>query len=165
MISPELIRRYPFFGGLSNDHIVALANAGEEIAVSDGEQLFKEGDTLDAFYLLLEGEVLITMDIPDRGKEQPVSKQLTGEKLHTREVETGVIEEGQVFAWSAIVPPYEATANGKANGGCKLIAFDAAGLREAIEQDYHLGYLLSQRAAQVLRQRMQSLRIESLAYS
>lgn len=164
MISPELIRRYSFFGGLSSDHIVALANAGDEITLADGKQLFAEGDKLDKFYLLVEGEILITMDIPDRGKEQPVSKQLTGEPLNTLEIEAGVLEAGQVFAWSAIVPPYTATANAKANGDCKLVAFDAVSLRESFDSDYHLAYLLTQRAAQVLRQRMQTLRVESLAY-
>lgn len=165
MISPELIRRYPFFGGLSSEHIVALANAGEEITIADGDFLFQESNKLDYFYLLLEGEVLITLDIPDRTKGQSVSKQLTGEKLNTVEVETGVVEEGQAFGYSAIIPPYEATANARAKNECKLIRFDAAVLRESFEQDYHLAYLLSQRAAQVMRQRMQSLRIESLAYS
>ncbi len=165
MISPELIRRYPFFGGLNNEHIVALAKAGDEITVADGVQLFKEGTKLDKFYLLLDGEILITMDIPERGKDQPVSKQLTGEPLHTKEIETWVEEVGQVFAWSAIVPPFEATANAKASGECKLVAFDAVALRETFDQDYHLAYQLTKRAAQVLRQRMQALLLESLAYS
>ena len=56
MVSPELLRRYPFFAGLSHDYLSKLAKMSEELAVEEGHYFFHEEDELDTFYLTLEGD-------------------------------------------------------------------------------------------------------------
>jgi hypothetical protein len=45
MISPELLRRYPFFGLLTEAQLKAIAMIAQETNFTDGTQIFKEGGT------------------------------------------------------------------------------------------------------------------------
>ena len=162
MISPELIRRYPFFAGLEEDQIVSLAQVANEETVEPGHYFFHEEDELDTFYLVMEGEVAVTIEVPDQAVEQKVSGQLTGE-LQTKDIVISTVGPGEVFAWSGLVPPHRSTANSKANSACRVVAFDGVQLREKFEKDCRFGYLMMQKAAQVSRGRLRDLRIESLA--
>ena len=162
MISPELIRRYPFFAGLEEEQIVTLAQVADEVAVEVGHYFFHEGDKLNIFYLVVEGEVAVTIEVPDQAVEQKVSGQLTG-KLQTKDIVISTVGPGEVFAWSGLVPPHESTASAMANGACRVIAFDGIALREKFEEDCRFGYIMMQKAAEVSRGRLRDLRIESLA--
>jgi hypothetical protein len=46
-----------------------------------------------------------------------------------------------------------------------VVAFDCVALRQQFENDPRFGYLLTQRMAQVMRERISTLRIESLAFT
>lgn len=163
MISPELLRRYPFFANLSEDQLVTLAQAASEVTVEANHYFFRDGDELDSFYLVVEGEAAIAIEVPDQAVEQKVSRQLTG-KLQTTDVVVSTIEPGDVFGWSALVPPHESTASGKATTASRVIAINAAQLRPSFEEDTAFGYLMMQKAAQVTRERLRDLRIEVLSY-
>ena len=163
MISPELVRRYPFFAGLSDDQIVTLANVGQEIKAAAGEYLFHEGDVLNGFYLVSEGEVAIMLEVPDQEVQQSVAGQLTGE-LQTKGVVMSTIGPGEVLAWSALVPPRESTASAQATKPTQLLLFDCQKLLKVFEEDCRFGYIMMQKMAQVVRQRLQDMRIESLAH-
>ncbi len=162
MISPELLRRYPFFAGLTPEHLVILANAAEEISVEAGHTLFKEDEKLDYFYLLVKGSVAIGIPVPDREARQNVSGQLLGE-LKTKDVTISTVGTGDVFAWSALIPPYTATASGTTLTECHVVAFNAVKLLQLFEEKPDFGYLMSVKAGQLIRNRLRDLRIESLA--
>jgi CRP-like cAMP-binding protein len=163
MISPELLRRYPFFANLSEQQLVTLAQAASEVSVEPGHYFFRDGDELDHFYLVVEGEAAIVVEVPDQAVEQKVSGQLTG-KLQTKDVVVSTIEPAGVFGWSALVPPHKSTASGKATTASRVIVVDAVKLRPVFEEDTAFGYLMMQKAAQVTRARLRDLRIEVLSY-
>lgn len=147
MVSPELLRRYPFFGGLTMDQIVLLAKDAQELELASGNYFFHEAEVLDTFYLVLEGEVASVIEVPEKA----------------RAIVTEVIRAGQVFALSALVPPYSADAAARAETACRVVAFPCAELRQHFGEDAEFGYLMLQRVAEVLLERLQTLRIESLA--
>lgn len=161
MVSPELIRRYPFFAGLSYEVLKLVARAGEELSVQTDHRFFREGDTLDRFFLVLEGAVAIVMEVPDRDQAQTVSNQLTG-VIAGRDVTVSTVGTGEVFGWSALLPPPEASAGAKAITPCRLVAFDAQVLQAMFEDDWQFGYDMTQKMAGVLRQRLRDVRIETL---
>lgn len=163
MISPELLRRYRFFAGLSMDHITTLARAAEEEAVDEGHYFFREGDDLRCLCIVLEGAVAVVMELPDQTVAQPLSGQLTGD-LETKDLVISTVGPGEAFAWSSLVPPFEATASVKATTQCRVIHIDAATLREAFEGDCEFGYLMMQKTAQVIRDRLHATRIQALPY-
>lgn len=162
MVSPELLRRYPFFAGLSMDQITTLAKAGDELTVDAGHFFFHEGDKLEHVYLAVEGAVAIVMELPAGDVMHTVSEQLLRE-METTDVVVSEVATGEVFGWSGLVAPYEATAGAKATEDCRVVAFDAEQLLPQFEADCDLGYAVCQKVAQVIRQRLTDSRLESLA--
>jgi CRP-like cAMP-binding protein len=163
MVSPELLRRYPFFAGLTHENIVTMANTAEELAVHAGHAFFRADEALCCLYLVLEGAVGVVIELPDQTIEQPVSGQLTG-ALHTRDVVMSTVGPGEVFGWSALVPPFTATAAAKALTPCRVISFSCADLFNVFAEDCRFGYLVMQKAAQIIRGRLHDMHIQSLSY-
>ena len=162
MISTELLRRYPFFAGLNADYLAILAKVGVEFSVDEGHYFFHEGDILDHFYLVLEENVDIVIEVPDRDEVQTLSMQLTGE-LKTRDVAVSTMRPGNIFGWSALISPHKSTAGAKAQTPCRVVSFDCEELRPLCDEDHELGHLMTQKAAQVIRERMRDIRTESLS--
>ncbi len=161
MVSPELIRRYPFFAGLTMEEITILAQAARELTVEAGRYFFHEGDELDHFYFVVEGKVGILVDIPDPAIRQSVSRQLTG-NLITSEVIVATVPPGEMFAWSALIPPHRATSSGKALSTGRVISFDCRILRAAFEDNPRFGYLTMLKVALVIRDRLRAMRTEAI---
>jgi hypothetical protein len=123
MISPELLRRYPFFAEVSHEYLVELAKLTSEINADSGEYFFHEGDRVDKMYLVVEGAVSILFEVPDQDVEIPVSDQLMGD-MPTREVAISAVGPGNPFGWAGLIPPHEAFASAKAIAPSKVITFD-----------------------------------------
>ncbi len=134
MVSPELLRRYPFFAGLTHDQLVALAMTADEMEVEAGHRFFSEGDALDAFYLVIEGDVGIVFEVPDTNVKQSVAGQLTGE-LKTTDVVISHVGPGEPFGWTAIAREGGATAGAVAQVDSKVVAFDMDKMMETFEED------------------------------
>ncbi len=162
MISPELLRRYPFFGGLNHDQLVALAKVGSEEAVDAGHYFFHERDQLDHLYLILEGAVAVVIEIPAENTHQTVADQYN-RQLHTTDVVISAIGPGEVFGISALIPPPVASAGAKATTPCRVVAFNSQELLQIFAQDCAFGYIMTQKIAQIFRGRLHDMRIESLA--
>ncbi len=162
MISPEIIRRYPFFAGLNHDQLVTLAKIGEELNVATDYIFFQENDYLETFYLIIKGSISIFVSVPDGNITHGISQQLTGE-LVTEDVIVSAVGSGDIFGWSALIEPYTASAGAKALTPCHVIAFHTQTLHDKFKEQPAFGYLISQKAGHVIRERLRDLRIESLA--
>jgi len=159
MISPELLRRYPFFAGLNKEQIKTLALACEEEEYPANHVFFNIHDTLEQFYLVISGEVGICV-------EQTSSQGAENDTTCTDEYKTEVISlvnSGEVFAWSSLFSPFAATAGAKTLVPCRIAAFNAKELHEAFETDYAFGYIMMQKLAQVVHFRLRDRRIELLS--
>ena len=161
MITPELIQQYPFFAGLDYNQITILAKAADEITVNTGHYFFKEGDVLKHFYMLSEGKVAIVIGVTDHSVEHKFSDQLTGH-IKMNDVTVSIVEGGDFFGWSALIPPYLATAGVKTMTPCRLIVFNCEELLKKFQEDHLFGYLMTQKIAQVSQQRIHDLYIEFL---
>jgi CRP-like cAMP-binding protein len=162
MISPELIRRYKFFSGLSSEQITTLSKTGNEHTYDEGHYFFHEEEELKNFYLIIDGNISINLEIPDRDESQSVSKQLLGE-LTTREITLSTLGPGDVFGVSALIPPHNSTSCAKSVTSCKVIMFDVRELKDLFESNYQFGYIMTQKAAQNIRERLRDMYIESIA--
>jgi CRP-like cAMP-binding protein len=65
MISPEILRRYPYFAAAQDAGLRNLAMICEEELIPAGTVMYREGDKADRLYILVEGEVDI------RGRNNP----------------------------------------------------------------------------------------------
>lgn len=163
MISPELIRRYPLSSGLSFDRITTLAVAANEVTVEAGHYFFYEGDTLRELFLVMDGQVDIVVSIPDRNHVQHIAEQIMGNFV-TEDIIVSNAGPGQLFAWSALIPPHVSTAGAKAVTPTRVLAFDNEDLFKIFQEDCNFGYLMLQKVASVTRQRLRDMQIQSLAY-
>jgi CRP/FNR family cyclic AMP-dependent transcriptional regulator len=149
MISPEQLRRYPFFGGLMAEELASIAMIAEEPNVPDGAIIFREGDLATKLYVLTSGTVDLVYHIE-----------------RTNGIETsfvGSIAAGEPFAISAVLDPYRLTATGVAHGAVQAIAIDAAGLRALCELSCHMGYAIMRQVAHALSERLSFAFIELAA--
>lgn len=162
MVPTETIRRYPFFAGFSFERLTDLAQSANEVYSEAGYEFFHEGDYLKRFYLVLEGKIGITLQIPDREMIQPLNRQITND-LITRDVVVSNVGVGELFGWSALIPPNISTANAKALTTSRVLEFNYQALEPIIEEDCCFGHMLTLKAARVIRERMRDQRIEMLA--
>lgn len=163
MVSPELLRRYPFFSGLSHEYMTKLAKMSEEISVEVDHYFFHEDDELDKFYLTLEGAVAIVIELPEKDVQHKVSDQFLRE-LKTKDVIVSTVGSGDIFGWSGLIPPYQATAGAKAVTDCRVVAIQSRELRELFEEDCAFGLIMTLKAAQIIRDRLRDLRTETLSF-
>jgi CRP/FNR family transcriptional regulator, cyclic AMP receptor protein len=143
MISPEVLRRYPYFAGLSDESLKQLAMIAEEKTVPANSVMFREGDPASHLSVILKGEVNIQY-------------MLGNEELRT--VDTLV--EGDLLMWSALVEPYRATALGTTTKDTRLARIDAAKLRLLCENEPILGYRLMTQVARLLAHRLEGARVQ-----
>ncbi|RMF47519.1 MAG: cyclic nucleotide-binding domain-containing protein [Anaerolineae bacterium] len=147
MISPEILRRYPFFSHFNATQLKRLAMLAEEIQVPTGETLFKRGEPANAMYLLLEGNV----ELYDEAQDQFDSNI----KLSFY---VGNVEAGEVLGMSAAIPPYRLTATAKTSTPCRLIRFDAKRLREEMRAECAFAAALLVPIGQVALERLSTCR-------
>jgi CRP/FNR family cyclic AMP-dependent transcriptional regulator len=140
MISPEQLRRYPFFGGLMAEELAGIAMIADEISYPDGTIIFRDGDLATKLYVLTAGTVDLVYHI-----ERPDSVETS---------HVGSIVAGEPFGLSALVEPYRLTAAGVAHGPIQALAIDAAGLRALCELSCHLGYAVMRQVARALAERL-----------
>jgi CRP-like cAMP-binding protein len=161
MVSPEMIRAYPFFSGFTLDQVVDLSMVARELEVEPGYTFINENQEVHHFYLIRDGKASICIAVPHRQIEHTFQQQIYRD-LVTEDVIISTLEDGELFGWSAIIPPHEATASVKAITPCRVIEFDYLALTPKIEENCCLGHLLTLKAAQVVRERLRDLRVENL---
>lgn len=149
MISPELLRRYPFFGGLNEDELAAIAMIAEEVVYPAEAVIFREGEAARAVYVLTSGTVELIYEI-----ERPGGADVSY---------IGSIATGEPFGISAFVEPYRLTATAKTEGAVRVIVIDAASLRAMLEDNCHLGYTIMRQVARSLAERLTFARVQLAA--
>ncbi len=152
MISPEILRRYPFFGAFSDAELKAMSMIGEEESYSQGAVVCEEGQPSKALFLLLEGGVSLYYKSEEEFHPKTRKEFLVGE-----------INPGEVFAISALVEPYLNTATVKAEKDCCVVKFDAPELKKLIEKDPRLYCILMREIAKSAMERLAYARIQLAA--
>jgi CRP-like cAMP-binding protein len=152
MISPELLRRYPFFSAFSEPQLKAFSMIAEEERVSKGTVICEEGHTAKAFYLLIDGNVSLFYKSEEEFRPQTRRDFLVGE-----------INPGEIFAISTLIEPYKYTATVKAEKDCHLVRFDSAGINELIAKDPQIYCMLMREVAKAAMERLAYARIQLAA--
>lgn len=152
MISPEILRRYPYFGTLSPAQLEAIADISEEVTYEMGATVFKESQPADKLYLLINGGI----DLYAKSEEEfhPKSR---------KEFSVGEINPGELFGLSALVEPYVMTAGARVSQKCQVLEIDAVALRRLIGEDHELALHLITQTAKALKQRLEAVRIQLAA--
>ena len=141
----DLVREEPALRELAPAHRETIAGCARNHVAEPGEELMREGDRADAFFIVRDGAVAIVMLVPGRG-------EVTLETLH----------DGDLLGWSWLVPPYRNAFGARALGLTRLVALDAACLRGKCESDPSLGYDLLKLLSGVFTRRLRDARLRLL---
>jgi CRP/FNR family transcriptional regulator, cyclic AMP receptor protein len=141
----DLLAGVPLFDGVDAAAIEMIAGCGRNVAVAEGEHLFRAGETADQFYVVRHGSVALDLFVPARG---PLV------------IET--IEATDVVGWSWLFPPYRWHFDARAVEPVRATAFDGVCLRGKLDANPALGYDLMSRFAQVMIARLQATRVRLL---
>ena len=156
MISPEILRRYAHFAGLSEDCLKEVALLCEERSFKAGDRIFEESSGYKASARIYEkGEEATHLMILASGEVDIVYSLAEGD-----EVVVGTLVDGDLMAISALIPPHQLTASGIAKKDGQLIAIAAPELRQLCDDDPVLGYRLMAAAAASIKQRLTDTRIQ-----
>jgi len=152
MISPELLRRYPFFGLLGDDHLRAIAMLADEVWYEKEEVLFQAGQPAGALYLLIDGCVDLHYVADDEMRPELRKDFFISE-----------INPGETFGISALIEPHVYTGTVRATCASRVLKIDAVGLRALCEADAKIGALLMRQVAKTAMSRLHDTRIQLAA--
>lgn len=152
MISPELLRRFPFFAPFSSQQLAEFAMISDEYSTDEAEVLFEECQPATHLFLLLEGNVDLYYKTEDPFRPKG-----------SKEFSVGIINPGEVFSVSSLIDPYVLNATAKASEPSKYVKMDAVSLRKMMEEDHQLGFLLMQQVTKVLMERLAYTRVQLAA--
>lgn len=141
----DLIREHPFFHELSPEQTAFIAACGKNVVFKEGEQIARPGDHADTFYLLREGHVSLSLEVPP---VKPFIFQTLG--------------QNDILGLSWLIPPYRWTAAARAVETTHAIALDGACIRDKCEEDTQLGYKLMKQLVTILVKREDAARLHLL---
>jgi len=130
------------FAGLEADQLALIAGCARNVRFAPGEQLFRQGEPADTFYLIREGQVSSEIWVQGRGAA----------RLET-------IEEGEIVGWSWLIPPYRWHSDAHALDTVRALAFDGACLRGKCDTDPALGYELLRRFSGLLVESLEATQL------
>lgn len=148
MISPELLRRYPFFGPLNDAELKEIAMITDEAAIEQGTLLFTEGQPATTLYFLVDGSIDLVYSVQEQYRPETRKDFLVGE-----------INPGEVFAISTLIEPYVYTSSARADKRSRVLKIDAHTLRDLLTKDCPLGYKLMRQIAHAAIERLASARV------
>jgi CRP/FNR family transcriptional regulator, cyclic AMP receptor protein len=122
-----------------------LAAIGEVRRVDPGAVLIREGAETERFGILLEGLLSLRVAVAGRGRATLMT-----------------VEPGDVFGWSAVVPPYRSTSTVVALQPSEAIIFDAEKLRALLREDEALAVTVYPRLLQCVSRRLVATRTQLL---
>jgi CRP-like cAMP-binding protein len=152
MISPEVLRRYPFFSRFSDTALKSVAMISEEVAFKQGEVIYESGQP-NAAVLLLETGCIESFLIVHDPNRPGVHKEYYLDDL----------DPGEVFGISAMMEEKVHTTTAQASRDGKLVRIDAAGLEVLCEADPSFGYMIIKEMSDTLLKRLQQDRIQLAA--
>ncbi len=141
----ELLRKHPFFGGLTDAQIEQLAACGREVRFEAGQYLGRQGDDADRTFAICSGVVAIETFVPHEG---PVMVQ--------------TLSAGDFVGWSWIVAPHRWMFDARAIDTVRAVELNGECLREQCELDPQLGYRLLKAFVDGIARRFQTTRIQLL---
>ena len=152
MVSPELLKRFPFFFAFNEAELILIAMIADQEEVEQGTVLFEETQPATTLFLLQEGSVELFYTAADK-QHSTASKEFS----------VGEINPGEIFAISALIEPYVLNAGARTSQRSKILKINAEALRALFENDCDLGYKTMHQITKALMERLTSTRVQLAA--
>lgn len=133
----EQLREVRFFSGLKPAALDLIAKVAVEEEYSKGTKLFCHGDPGESLYLILEGKIRISREVPGMGEEA-----------------LAVLGVGQVFGEMALLDESPRSADAIVHDRCRLLAIPKAGFDDLLFMHKDLAYEVLQSFVRLLTARL-----------
>ena len=134
-----------FASGLEPGIQTRLAELSRTFTAEPGEELFREGDESEVLGVVIKGRVALRTHVAERG-----------------DLTILTVEPGDIYLWSALVPPYRATSTAVAIETLEAITFEGPALRAALREDAALAQALYPRVLVAVERRLNATRVQLL---
>jgi CRP-like cAMP-binding protein len=133
----SLIKQARIFADLEDDELQRVADICKEQQFRSGKTIFKEGDPGNRLFIISEGEVRISRDVPGSGEEA-----LT------------VLKPGACFGEMAVFDRSERSTDAIANKDCTLVTITRSDFEMLLDFDRDLGFKILWSVVRLLSERL-----------
>jgi CRP-like cAMP-binding protein len=145
MVSTDILKSINLFSGLTQTELAGIAKLCRERTYESGSVIFTIGGSATDVYLLETGKVDIQIEF----------------KIYDYEILTTVytVGKGEIFGWSALVPPHRLTASARCEGKADVMMINGKELLEYLEKDRRVGYVVMKNLSALVSSRLASTTI------
>jgi CRP/FNR family cyclic AMP-dependent transcriptional regulator len=135
----ELLRGVAIFKDLDDDEIQQVAEVCKPEDFVSGEYIFREGESGNRLYLVVEGEVRISRNVPGSGEEA-----------------LAVLKTGTLFGEMAVFDRSERSTDAISNGGTKTLTISRPDFEILLDFNRELAYKVLWACVRLLSVRLRS---------
>jgi CRP-like cAMP-binding protein len=135
----ELLRQVAIFKDLDDDELASVAEVCRLQEFVSGEFIFKEGEAGNRLFLIVEGEVRVSRDVPGSGEEA-----------------LAVLKAGALFGEMAVFDRSERSTDAISNGGTKCLTITRSDFEMLLDFDRELAYKVLWSCVRLLSTRLRS---------
>lgn len=132
-----------FFKGYTDKQLETILKMSTIKEFKVKEIMFEQYDELSEVFVLMQGTLSLGISLAQE-----------------KRIHLGTIEEGQLFSWSAIFPPFISTAWVMAITPAKVISINSKKLNSEIEKDCDFGFRTMSKIAQTISHRLSDTRFQ-----
>lgn len=136
---PALLRAVSIFRELDPEELKEVATICREEKFKSGEYIFREGESGNRLYLVVEGEVRISRDVPGSGEEA-----------------LAVLKPGSLFGEMAVFDRHERSTDAISNGGTTCLTISRADFEMMLDLNRELAYKVLWGTVRLLSARLRS---------
>lgn len=119
----DLLKNVAIFKDLDDTEIAEVAEKCREEQYNSGEYIFREGEAGNRLYLIVQGEVRISRDVPGSGEEA-----------------LAVLKAGALFGEMSVFDRSERSTHAISNGGTKLLTISRPDFEMLLDFNRELAY-------------------------
>jgi CRP-like cAMP-binding protein len=140
----ETFMSIPWFRELKPEAIRQLVTISSLHTLKAGDNLFAEGERADDLYVILDGQIELTILVPSHGK-----------------VTFFCAEPLDVIGWSSLTPFIRArTATARAACDVRMVCLDGQGLTRLCDSNHDIGYVIMRRISNVIASHLLTTRLQ-----
>jgi CRP-like cAMP-binding protein len=133
----EQLGKVDLFAGLKPEALALISKVATEETHALGTKIFQHGDAGDKLYLILEGRVRISREVPGMGEEA-----------------LAVLGPGQVFGEMALIDESPRSADARVHERCRVLAIPKDGFDDLLFMHKDLAYEVLWSMVRMLVQRL-----------
>lgn len=135
----DLLRNVAIFKDLDDGELAEVAEKCKEEKFISGEYIFREGEAGNRLYLIVEGEVRISRDVPGSGEEA-----------------LAVLKPGALFGEMSVFDRSERSTHAISNGGTTMLTITRPDFEMLLDFNRELAYKVLWACVRLLSVRLRS---------